>query len=304
MLSYINSVFILFRMPLFFFISGYFAYSAIYNRELFKRRSLNRIVKQFYPTLILWLVFCSIFQDGSLGNWVLDTFKGGYWFTFVSVEMYFTIIPFLWILSANKTSPKKTSVYLLLLCAGIEFIYLAYIKLGVNSNFFSIMSLWHYFKYVPFFIMGMLVKIQKDAFNRLCSNRIFFIVALIIFTMTVIIRQYNLIGLISAVSGIIIIYSIFLYFENHKKRSVEKTFGLLSIIGTSTLEIYLLHYFYIYTFRNTLDLNLLASVSGSIMEFPIYFTIGVAICALCLLTVEIFKKLHIHKIIFPSPSFI
>lgn len=289
-------------MPLFFFISGYFAYSATYDWDLFKRRSVNRIVKQFYPTFIIWVFFCLIFQEGDFKDWLLDPFKGGYWFTFVSVEMFFTVIPFLWLLSIKKTSSKLSSICLLLLCVVIEAVYFGFKDRIIQNEFFNQMSLWQYSRYMPFFIMGMIAKIQREQFNSLCSNGACVLFALIVFILSVIYPQYSLLGLISAISGIIIIYSIFYYFENLKRPIVFKVFNLLSIIGTSTLEIYLLHYFFIYSFREVLNLDYLASISGTIMEFPIYFVVSVVICAICLFTVRIFKKLHIYGMLFPAVS--
>lgn len=302
LLSSVNEVFLLFRMPLFFFISGYLAYSATYNWELFKRRSLNRLVKQFYPTLFLWFIFCSIFREGYWDNWILDSYKSGYWFTFVSVEMFFTVIPFLWIMSIYKTSTKTTSIVLILLCVVIEFIYFRSIRSGLNSDFFGMMCLWQYFQYIPFFILGMIAKIQQQQLHRLCSNVFCVLGIIIMFVLSVIYPQYPLCEMVSAISGIIMLYSIFYYFETHKWPSVEKAFKLMSIIGTSTLEIYLLHYFFIYTIRDTINVNFLASVSGTAIEFPIYFIVSIAICALCLLAVVIFKKLRIYNIMFPTPS--
>ena len=113
-------------MPLFLFISGFFAYSASYDWGLLKKRSLNRLIKQFYPTMILWLIFCWIFREGDLNDWLLDSSKGGYWFTFVSVEMFFTVAPFLLLLSKYRSSPWMSSICLLLLCAIIKFIFYIY----------------------------------------------------------------------------------------------------------------------------------------------------------------------------------
>lgn len=302
LLSAVNEVFLLFRMPLFFFISGYLAYSTTYNWDVFKRRSLNRLVKQFYPTLFLWFIFCSLFREDYLDNWILDTFKSGYWFTFVSVEMFFTVIPFLWLMSIYKASTRTTTIVLFLLCVVIEFIYFRSMRWGLNSDFFNTMSLWQYFQYIPFFILGMIAKIQRQHLHYLCSNVFCVLGVIILFILSVRYPQYPLFGIMSAISGIIIIYSIFYFFENHKRPSVEKAFKLMSIIGTSTLEIYLLHYFFIYTIRDTINVNFLASVSGTAIEFPIYFIVSVSICALCLLAVVIFKKLRIYDIMFPTPS--
>lgn len=289
-------------MPLFFFISGYFAYNVTYNWELLKKRSYNRIIKQFYPTIILWLVTCLIFQDGNINDWLLDSYKGGYWFTFVSVEMFFTIAPFLWLFSKYDFLSKHNCACLLGLCILIELLYFGYRNQVLQSDFFNQLSLWHYFRYIPFFIMGMITKIQKERFNHLCYNIGFVSFALIIFVFSFACPQYSLLGLTSAITGIIITYSVFYYLANINSPLVIKTFGLLSIIGTSTLEIYLLHYFFIYSSREMINLDFLASISGTLIEFPIYFIVSVFICVLCLLCVRVLKKSHVYGLLFPSIS--
>ncbi len=297
--SNVNEIFVLFTMPLFFFISGFFAYSSNYDWKLFKRRSFNRIVKQLYPTVILWIIFCWIFRPGDLTNWIFDIYKSGYWFTFVAVEMFFTVTPILLILSSLKLSSIIRSICLLSFCAIIE---MCHRYITPPSGFNEILCLWLYYSYIPFFIMGMIVKIQHEQFNRISSNRIFVLGASIIFILSIVLSEYPLMNMVSAISGIIIIYSIFFYLENLNHPIVTKIYGVLSIIGTSTLEIYLLHYYFVFSFRDIFNLNFLASLCGTNMEFPVYFILSVLICAICLISVKLFKKIHINGILFPSLS--
>ncbi len=56
-----NNIFILFRMPLFFFISGLMSYS-IYTKQLMKKRIRNRILCQLLPTIIVAAIFCATFS--------------------------------------------------------------------------------------------------------------------------------------------------------------------------------------------------------------------------------------------------
>ena len=85
-LSYINNIFLIFRMPLFFFISGFFVYSSTYTSGLLKQRSKNRLLRQLYPTLLIGAIFCTFFYDANfIGMWYNQN-KGGYWFTIVAVE--------------------------------------------------------------------------------------------------------------------------------------------------------------------------------------------------------------------------
>lgn len=301
LLSNVNEVFIRFRMPLFFFISGYFAYSAFYDWGLFKKRSVNRLVKQFYPTVIVWLIYCMIFREGNLLDWAFEAYKSGYWFTFVSVELFFTVIPFLLLFSKFNVPMWRRSIYLLLLCATVMVIYLTIMNFTWLNGFLDLMSIGQYYSYILFFVIGMIAKIHLEQFNRFCSNTVCVLGCLIMFGMLIIYPPYNTItGWTSSITGIIIVYSMFYYLGKLQRPIVSKLLSRLSIIGTSTLEIYLLHYFFISVFMKTLDLSFLASVSGTAAEFPIFFVLSIFICVLCLLSVGILKKLHVYRFLFPS----
>lgn len=211
--------------------------------------------------------------------------------------MFFTVTPILLILSSLKLSSIIRSICLLSFSAIIE---MCHRYITPPSGFNEILCLWLYYSYIPFFIMGMIVKIQHEQFNRISSNRIFVLGASIIFILSIVLSEYPLMNMVSAISGIIIIYSIFFYLENLNHPIVTKIYGVLSIIGTSTLEIYLLHYYFVFSFRGKLDF--LASLCGTNMEFPVYFILSVLICAICLISVKLFKKIHINGILFPSLS--
>lgn len=52
-----NEVFLLFRMPLFFFISGYMAYSEKFTSSLIKKRIKKRLLYQLLPTISCFLLY-------------------------------------------------------------------------------------------------------------------------------------------------------------------------------------------------------------------------------------------------------
>ena len=47
------------RMPLFFFVSGFFAY-ALYDSALFRKRLRNRITKQLWPTVVVCTLYVTV----------------------------------------------------------------------------------------------------------------------------------------------------------------------------------------------------------------------------------------------------
>ena len=99
----------LFRMPLFFFVSGFFAYSYNYDKNKLRLRLNNRWQRQLLPTLIIFALYI-LFEVIFYGYWTngkeftgdffnsltrngLSEFKSGYWFTFVLVEVVCVFAP-------------------------------------------------------------------------------------------------------------------------------------------------------------------------------------------------------------------
>ena len=90
---------LLFRMPLFFFISGFLAYKA---SQVWTARNLGSLVLkkcrvQLIPTLVFFLLATAIlkpsFWPGLLESLHSPT-KGGYWFTLVLLYMFLIYYPF------------------------------------------------------------------------------------------------------------------------------------------------------------------------------------------------------------------
>lgn len=74
----------LYFMPLFFFISGYLSAKIgnIHNVSEFKTLVMNKIKYLLIPTITMFLLCVAYFRM-SLVDSIMDSFKGGYWFTYV-----------------------------------------------------------------------------------------------------------------------------------------------------------------------------------------------------------------------------
>ena len=85
--------FLLFRMPLFFFISGFLAYKAsrIWNGQTLRELSLKKFKVQIIPTACFFFLFCAMmspnFVEAVVTNFHSAT-KGGYWFTIALLWMF------------------------------------------------------------------------------------------------------------------------------------------------------------------------------------------------------------------------
>ncbi|MBQ6050924.1 MAG: acyltransferase [Bacteroidaceae bacterium] len=252
-----NEIFISFRMPLFFFLSGFLCYkSGKFSQikgilEFVKKKFIVQII----PTVIFITIYAFLFQS-SLGEMWLHTYKGGYWFTFV-LFFYFLFFVISFVIS-NITKKRKLKV--LIIGGGGLLIYMLSLfsvhsycpwKGSWISGFFSIPL----YKYYIFFLFGVFVKWQYERFNSLLVRKWFLTSCIILFFVlqTLSCLMADLGGLVWQLRGSIIkpilgflgVIIVFACFKQYKNSFTNNTFvgRGLQYIGQRTLDIYLLHYF-------------------------------------------------------------
>ena len=87
------SFLMLFRMPLFFFVSGFLSYKAsqVWNRHECSQLLLKKMRVQLIPTAFFFLLFCLLMNKNFLSTvetYLMNNMKGGYWFTLVLLWMF------------------------------------------------------------------------------------------------------------------------------------------------------------------------------------------------------------------------
>ena len=100
---------IMFRMPLFFFVSGFLAYKAAQVWDLKNLGSLllKKIRVQTIPTIVFFLFGAAILGKEfwpTVIDWIGRPLKGGYWFTIVLLYMFIVYYLFCYIESKLKKS--------------------------------------------------------------------------------------------------------------------------------------------------------------------------------------------------------
>ncbi len=315
----------LFRMPLFFFISGFFAYSFNYDRDKLKKRLGNRWHKQLLPTFIIFTSFI-IFEVTYYGNYLnfgeflgelfkrfsvngISEFKSGYWFTFVLVEVFCIFALVNYLLSSRKVSRNIQGLVFLgiaALCALIEWLYSGAVTpkspKGIRAvcEFFS---LTHLTRYQVFFYLGAAARAFDQQLWKLLSRNIVGIAVLALtfvvfwFTPRFRVPIWTFYG--AACTGIL--FSITLFFYLRRFFIGNGAIGrLLKFIGKNTLPIYLFHYFIIRMLKDVQLPWLVSGIkAGAWAEIPIVALISLAI-VLTVLGVDSLLKIkpRIHKIIF------
>ena len=281
-----NPVFILFRLPCFFMLSGW----------LFERVALRPFAEiarhkarvQLVPTFFFLFLLCPppdfFHQLGSL--------KGGYWFTFVLFEFFI-----IYMLIVRKCRRYGFAVALLLsvLC----FFYDAYrndyftrpgFSISAVLGFFSF-PLWRFFL---FFYLGAWMRRHFDAFLRWTDQPLTLLALTIVFSFTAAMSRFEepyfeiLRFYIGGIAGMWLIFTCFrgLYSQPLVRSSVSSIFHLpssiLRFIGTRTLDIYLLHYFFLPRFLSSYT-GWLRSFNSPIVEFLYILAVSLCVLALSLL---------------------
>ena len=285
-----NAIFFLFRLPCFFMLSGWL-FQPVAQRP-FVANVRHKFMVQIIPTFIFLLLLApppEFFHQ-------LGALKGGYWFTFVLFEFF---ILYMLIVRVSK----RWSSLLALTIAVASFIYARYYSSIQNSaigilswvidvlGFLSVV-LWRFFL---FFYIGAWMRRHFDAFIKWTNKPAVIIMITVVFFIIAstphidnlyyeIIRFY-----VGGITGMIMIFTIFrllftfpfLSFWNCSS-IFHHTSSFLQYVGTRTLDIYLLHYFFLPRFLMPYA-DQLKAYDSHFIEFLMIMGISLVVLALTLL---------------------
>ena len=249
-----NDIIERFRMPTFFFISGWLFYKAgrIWNRQTITGMIRKKFMVQIIPTVVFMLLYLVMFNLLDVSSFGSD--KKGYWFTVVLFE-YFVIYILAEALFNQKDSPQgEMRVMVVILILSITaFYYAKYYtryatELGIWKDilgFFSFVKIRH----IIFFWFGTFVRKHFDRFIHLTNNRYVTAVMIVLFTAIIVwpvllsTQGIEYIAyLVAGISGTVICFTFFRIHEQQFSRETWYGRGL-QLIGRRTLDIYLIHYF-------------------------------------------------------------
>lgn len=303
--TFISGLFQSFRMPLFFFISGFLSYKMdkSWDFHTWKQNVAKRIRLQIIPTLMCGAIFTYCFSHGNFIDFICNYYKFGYWFTICLFGMLFILYSTNYLL--YKSSIKKKN-YITFVLLGVTFIFILLKSICFRSPEYAKLSDIFCFHqiclYFPFFILGYISSSYKIIFYKFLDNDILQAIIIVCFCILYYIKgvlssslyDANIIfllygkfqTLIIALFGILIVFNVFrkkrIYFTQKKYISVG-----LKYIGRHTLEIYLLHYFF---------LSHIPLVGSFIMKYPnlilellVGFTFSLFVIGICLFCSNLIK---------------
>ena len=247
-----NDIFVRFRMPTFFFISGWVFYKVdrLWHKDTICSILKKKFMVQIIPFLFFMLLYVYIFN----GPEYKTTFesKYGYWFTYSLFQYFVIYIGVEALFNRKQTNKKEILVMLIMLALSIMAFYYEQIKyttdLGIWRKILTLLS-FSKIKYIFFFWLGTYIKKNYSSFIRITNNQYVIAICLGIFLVFLIcpktITNYTFEYISFLFCGITGIFIIFTFFrKNEKIFSKNKRIGsVLQYIGKRTLDIYLLHYF-------------------------------------------------------------
>lgn len=279
-----------FRMPLFFFVSGFVLYKPETNWDMsyMQQFLLKKIKVQIISPFIFFFSCMYLYEK----NIILSIFSGakeGYWFTFVLFEFYIIYILFYRLIRFLRINNNIANTLIWILIGLIFYICTLptiLFKIPISHDILGLFSIMQW-KYFLFFILGTLIKRYFHSFEYLLDNSPIILFAIIIFFTfnifsTIILRISNTIfHLATTLTGLILVFSLF---RKHA-RIFSKDYlpgKILQYIGRRTLDIYLIHFFFVYSNMDNVFPNF-GQLHAPFPEFLYSLVIGtcIIIASLC-----------------------
>ncbi len=298
--SMFMSLCLLFRMPLFFFISGFLAYKATFSWNL--RDTTDLIAKKLRVQIVPTVVFMTaeialtaeVFWNKMEYAWTSPT-KGGYWFTLVLLEMFLVYYAVCWLAAPRKpqatqtpsplpqgedghlsskegnmqnipSSPERGAergsvgieegVFFTLWALSLFAYATLYMPKWFSWHkdaFWQATSITELARYFHFFLLGNLVHRFWPQVKRLLDSRWFFplLIAIAFLGAGDYLKWHNLrmhwANLPRTMAMYALVMIIVAFFRNYSSWFTRDTRlgSALQYIGVRTLDIYLIHYFFL-----------------------------------------------------------
>lgn len=282
---------VLFRMPLFFFVSGFLAYKAsqVWNLRNFGSLVGKKLRVQIIPTVAFFFLAAAILNKNFLT--AVETnfhspMKGGYWFTIALLYMF--LIYYLFSYVESKLKGRSWIPITLLFLISLLFYETNYQPKyfswaagykGAKTDLFYFLqdsSLVQVLLYFPFFLYGNIVHRYWDKAQGVMDSKWFFPVVIVVVILATLdalkwhtLRMtWAIIPLTVARFGLLTI--VFMYFRHYKQyfTKLSPIGASLQYIGRRTLDIYLIHFLF---------MPELPSVGAFFKSYPHNFVIDIVL---------------------------
>lgn len=273
-----------FRMPLFFCISGFFAYG-IYDGALLRKRIKNRLTQQLWPTVWTFLIYIHLCGTGGVSESIFHPLKAGYWFTYSLFQVFlpFSIITYL--MTRNCFS-KRTQAVIYSAIMIICFISASVLRRLpgniIDSRLAGFLSLDRTVMLSTFFYFGAFIRVYFNYLTKLFECLWFNLAVFCIFVIMLFFND-SFITRLSGYFGIILTVGVFYCTKAFWSNEHSASRGL-QLLGKTTLPIYLFHTFILYVFAlSGMQTFIYPYIGITWIEFPVVMLISCIVAFICVI---------------------
>lgn len=295
---------VMFRMPLFFFVSGFLAYKSgwIWTAASFCRLTLKKMRVQLLPTLVFLCIFIIFKGRHSFGDSLLNClsspYKGGYWFTWVLLLMF--LIYYAVAALQQRLGIRRNALIFLAFSLSIFACLTLYMPKVFGywwkADWMNYTSFVQVMRYMQFFLLGNIVRRYWSKAEALMSSQWFFpsVLFVAVASCAEYFRWHSLSGAwinlpknLSTDSLLMLVVMFFRHYAHWFTK--EKHIGTaLQYIGTRTLDIYLLHFLFLPKLPMVGEwLNLYHP--NFVIDITLSVSVALLVIAFCLLTSNIIR---------------
>lgn len=286
-----GSIIITFFLPIFFFISGFFTKNTyVWNYHLFKIIK-EKAIYLIIPALFFYFFYYCIYRGESI-TFLLSKGPRCYWFTFALfyVFLIYYVIQFF----CQKLHNRFKEIVLLSISILALLAFIGGTKF-YDLDFFPLLCLSNVCRYFWYFVLGYICHNHYDRFQRLISDEKIKTITFSLFTLAFIVTwnknliQYSLIHvwlLEYALWDLGTLLIIIIFYNYRKYLEADcKTPHFLRYIGKRTLDIYLVHWFFIPDLNQWYQIAIKQfAPENSIFELIFVILISFIVLFLCLIT--------------------
>ena len=250
-----------FHVPLFFFLSGF-----VISHPPTPRKFLGKARRFLVPMLVVGLINALLIDK--VHDFFFNGGHNGYWYLLTLTIFYFLLIPF------RLLGQKKGMRYFFfdsLLSIGIWLLLTLFSR--ISDLVLDALNIWGAFLFWPYFIIG--YQCRKYSLTNSIKNKPLITTVLVVLYLIMLVVFFPeidhlplVIEYFIALLAIAALMALFYHFSD-SHTFIDRQ---LLLIGNSTLEIYIFHYFFI----RFIDLSVLQNVSR-FTEYAIIVPLTIAI---------------------------
>ncbi|MDE7411514.1 MAG: acyltransferase [Paramuribaculum sp.] len=296
-LSTPTAILMSFRMPLFFGISGFFAYRTLqhWSAALMKQTTIRKLRAQILCATVFYMLY-QVTQHGD----VLGFTHSGYGFFWFTIALFQMFVIYMMVVMLCKSFHKDYSGLILALLA-LPAVYLSYHPTDYQID--VVLSWSKVTRYFPYFTIGVIIRQYWNWFERLLHSDWFVTLTITVFFLGCIycytdgyhyptnfidhLFQNQIHRATGLLTVIIFFHSRARYFDGSS--SVAR---FLRFTGKRTLDIYMMHIFFVPHLNVLSWVNTLNLPELMIIKLALCMAIAVAITALCLLLSNMLRSSH------------